>query len=152
MNIVWQMPGGEIAITSIFDESDPVAHAEELQNRGDIPAEWISVATDYQGLIPDDQQESWRWADGSIVVDQHILTQLKMPKSISAWQIRKALNQLNLRNDVETAIASGSQDLKDAWQFASSFDYGNPLINELAIALGKDQADIDQLFMLAATL
>lgn len=72
-----------------------------------------------------------------------------VPQSITPRQIRLALNQLGLRAQVEAAIAAGSQNLKDEWQFTSAFERSNPEIIALGEALG---ADLDQLFILAATL
>ena len=72
--------------------------------------------------------------------------------SITAWQIRKALNQMGLREAVEAAVAAGSQDAKDAWQYANEFERTHPLIESFAQALGKSDEDIDALFALGATL
>ena len=72
--------------------------------------------------------------------------------TLSAWQIRKALNQMGLREAVEAAVAAGSQDAKDAWQYANEFERTHPLIESFAQALGKSDEDIDALFALGATL
>ena len=72
---------------------------------------------------------------------------------LTAWQIRKALNTAGLRATVEAAITGSSdQDLKDAWQYASSFERNHPLVASMAAALGKTDAEIDALFILGATL
>ena len=72
--------------------------------------------------------------------------------TLSAWQIRKALNQMGLRDAVEAAVAAGPQDAKDAWAYANEFERGHPLIESFAQALGKSDEDIDALFALGATL
>ena len=72
--------------------------------------------------------------------------------TLSAWQIRKALNQMGLRDAVEAAVAAGPQDAKDAWAYANEFERGHPLIESFAQALGKTDEDIDALFALGATL
>jgi hypothetical protein len=74
---------------------------------------------------------------------------VRVPRSVSPRQIRLALNQLNLRDQVETAIAAGSRDLRDEWQYTAEFLRDNPEIVALGEALG---ADLDALFILAATL
>lgn len=72
---------------------------------------------------------------------------------VSAWQIRRALNQLGLRAAIETYIAaSDDQDLKDAWQFSNEFHRNHELILATAKALDKTPAEIDGLFGLAKTL
>lgn len=70
----------------------------------------------------------------------------------SPWQIRKALNATGLRGAVEAAVATADQTTKDAWEFAQEFRRDNPLIAAVASALGKTEAEIDDLFALAVTL
>lgn len=72
--------------------------------------------------------------------------------AVSPWQIRKALNQLGLRQAVETAVASAAQDIKDGWEFATTFNRADPLVVAMGQALGKNDAELDALFLLAATL
>lgn len=71
---------------------------------------------------------------------------------ITPWQMRKALNQLGMREQVETAVAAGNQDVKDAWEFATSFVRTNPLVVAMQSVLGKTDAEVDALFMLGASL
>ena len=71
---------------------------------------------------------------------------------VTPWQIRKALNQLGLRDAVESYVASASQDAKDAWEFATQFERNHPFIVACGAALGKSDAEIDALFQLAVTL
>lgn len=74
------------------------------------------------------------------------------PISATPYQIREALNMLGLRSAVESAVAAGSQSLKDKWQFAQEFKRDNPTVIELGLALGKTDAEMDALFQLAETL
>lgn len=71
---------------------------------------------------------------------------------VTPWQIRKALNQLNLRSQVETAVAASNQETKDGWEFATEFRSDSPLIANFCNALGKTEAERIALFELAATL
>ena len=68
------------------------------------------------------------------------------------WQIRKALNAMNLRASVESAVAAGNQELKEAWEFAQEFKRFDPLVLSLGAALGVNDEGLDNLFNLAATL
>lgn len=68
MNIIWEQPSGSIAVTSIFDGTDPEKLAVLLKDRGDVPADWNSVAFNFNGLFPAAPQEFWRWAQGQIVL------------------------------------------------------------------------------------
>lgn len=81
------------------------------------------------------------------------LPALAPPITVSPWQLRKALNQLGLRAQVEQAVADvGDQNLKDGWEFATQFVRTDPFVVSMGQALGKTDADIDALFALAATL
>lgn len=71
---------------------------------------------------------------------------------ISPRQIRMALTQLGLRNDVEAAIAAGDQDLKDWYQFSTFFARSHPQVLAMATALNVDAHELDNLWALAATL
>ena len=71
---------------------------------------------------------------------------------ISPRQIRMALTQMSLRSTVETAVASGDQDLKDWYQFSTYFDRNHPQVLAMAAALGVDDTELDALWELGATL
>lgn len=71
---------------------------------------------------------------------------------VSPWQIRKALNAAGLRDAVESAVSGADQTTQDAWEFAQEFRRDNPLIAAVASALGKTEAEIDDLFALAGSL
>jgi hypothetical protein len=71
------------------------------------------------------------------------------PQSITPRQIRLALNMAGLRGAVEAAVLAGDQNLKDEWEFTTEFRRDNPQVIALGNTLG---ADLDQLFILAATL
>ena len=68
-NIIWQKSDMTLAITSIFDGSDPIEHAALLQERGDIPSTWKAIATNYSGAFPGVAQEAWEWNEESITVN-----------------------------------------------------------------------------------
>ena len=74
------------------------------------------------------------------------------PIIVSPWQIRKALNATGLREAVESAVAAADTTTKDAWQYATSFVRTEPLLDGMAKAMGKTDAEIDALFELAETL
>ena len=150
-NIVWKQPNNTLAVTSIFDDSSSQDHAVLLKYRGDVPSDWEAVAFDLE-QFPSEAQESWRWDGTQIVVNADALRQVKYQNSITAFQIRAALNQLNLRNSVEQAVASGDQDLKDAWAFAPKFNRFNAQVLAMQAALNLTDAQVDEVFDLGATL
>ena len=71
-----------------------------------------------------------------------------IPESVSSLQLRIALNQLNLRMQVESAIVNESQDVKDLWEYAPRFYYSNPILNAFAKAMGINLGDV---FLLASS-
>lgn len=150
-NIIWKKPNDGIAVTSIFDGSDPQEYAQLLRSRGDVPSDWVDVAYDWK-IFPTETQEAWRWDINQIVVNSEILRQFKYETSVNAFQIRAALNQLGLREQIESVIAAGSQDLKDAWQFEPKFNRFNEQVIIMGATLGLTDAQLDSLFDLAAIL
>jgi hypothetical protein len=73
-----------------------------------------------------------------------------VPQTITPWQLRKALNQLGLRNAVEAAIAQADQDTKDGWEFATEFRRDDEMLNAMASALGISDSELDDIFRLAS--
>jgi hypothetical protein len=99
-------------------------------------------------------------ADGTVTLyyEGDVIPPLDVPVTsnippVSAWQIRKALNQLNLRDMVEAAVAgSGDQTIIDGWEYAGEFSRNDPLVVSMGMALNLTDADLDGLFNLANTL
>lgn len=71
---------------------------------------------------------------------------------VSPRQIRMALTRAGLRAQVEDTVASGDQDLKDWWEFATTFERTNPQVSELGTALGQSEEQLNALWVLAASL
>lgn len=71
---------------------------------------------------------------------------------ISPRQIRQALTRVGLRAAVETAVAAGDQDLKDWWEFSTSFERLNPQVTAMALALAVTDTQLDDLWALGASL
>jgi len=76
-----------------------------------------------------------------------------MVVACSPWQIRKALNTLGLRLQVEDAIEQSEvQEVKDGWEFATSFRSDDPFVLGIAQAIGKDEAEVAEIIRYARTL
>ncbi len=75
-----------------------------------------------------------------------------IPAAVSPRQIRQALTRVNLRSAVEDAIASGDQDIKDWYEFATTFERNNEHVIEMAELLSITERQLDDLFTLAGTL
>jgi hypothetical protein len=71
---------------------------------------------------------------------------------VSPRQIRQALTAAGLRTQVESAISSGNQDMKDWWEFATQFEEDHSLVVAMAKSLNVSKVDLHDLFLLASTL
>lgn len=75
-----------------------------------------------------------------------------IPAAISPRQIRQALTAVGLRSSVEAAVASGDQDTKDWWEFATIFERNHPMVVGMATALGVTPLQMDDLWILGFSL
>ena len=75
-----------------------------------------------------------------------------VPDAVSPLQIRLALNMSGLRDSVDAYVATLNQTAKDAWEYATVIERSNSILVNGAKALGKTDKDLDDLFILAATL
>lgn len=79
-----------------------------------------------------------------------------VPESVTMRQARLALLQVGLLSQVNAAIAAMSGVAGDAarieWEFGSTVDRGRPLVQSLAGALSLTSTQLDDLFVLAASL
>lgn len=94
-------------------------------------------------------------AAAQALMDEHLPTLGQGMPSVScnAWQIRKALNAVGLRDAVEIAVAqSTDRDLKDGWERATEFRSDDAFVLNMGAALGKTEQEIHELIALAATL
>jgi hypothetical protein len=92
--------------------------------------------------------------NGTDVVETYVFSETPnvVPQFVTPLQFRRALNQLDIRDDVETYVNTLSQDEKDAWEYATEFQRNNQIIANAAIALNKTSEEVDDLFRLASTL
>lgn len=75
------------------------------------------------------------------------------PATCSPWQIRKALNQLGLRDAVEAAVAASTdRNLHDGWERATEFRSDDPFVIAMGATLGKTEAEVRAIIELGATL
>jgi hypothetical protein len=71
------------------------------------------------------------------------------PKHVPAGDFVAALYQLGWLEDVKAAVAAAGGLAAELWAHASSFERNHPLVAQIATAIGKSQADLDSLFLLA---
>jgi hypothetical protein len=75
-----------------------------------------------------------------------------VPSVVTPYQMRRALRQIGLRDQVESFVNSQDEATQDAWHYALEVRRDNAILLAGATALGKTSADIDNLFRLAATV
>jgi hypothetical protein len=76
-NILWIQPNQTLALTTILvDDITPEAHAVELQERGDVPSDWVIAGYDVEW--PDDNypHEAYRWVNDKVVADTNYVAPL----------------------------------------------------------------------------
>lgn len=71
----------------------------------------------------------------------------------SPWQMRKALNNLGLRQQVETAVTNSTDiTVKDGWEFATEFRSNDPFVISLGAEIGKTAEEVSSIIQQASTL
>lgn len=75
-----------------------------------------------------------------------------IPQSVSQYQARMALNAAGLLTSAQTAVdASTDPTVSIAWQFSQTIDRTSPFIASIGAKLNLTPAQIDALFIQAAT-
>lgn len=151
MNIIWQKPDGGIAVTSILNGDDPSIHALALKQQGDIPVDWTVAATNYSGRFPAEKQEAWIWSGAEIISDLSRLA--VVPERIEALNGLLVLDQAGL-SAAYTAWANAPERTFAQRAFinkAMTWRRDDPTLNAAATDLGLSSAQVDALFIQAAT-
>ena len=78
--------------------------------------------------------------------------EVKQTPACTPRQIRQVLTAVGLRAAVEAAVAAGSQDLRDWWEFSTVIERTHPEVIAMGAALGQTPEQLDQLFVTGATL
>lgn len=99
----------------------------------------LNVLGNYE-IIEDDSQMIYPVAEEPV------------PSFVYPRQIRLALSRVGLRSAVENYVATGSQDLKDWWEFSNEVYRNNPYVIAAASALGVTDSQLDDLWRLARGL
>lgn len=90
---------------------------------------------------------------GDVMTIEATMPPIVRSVSCTPWQIRKALNALGLRQQVETAVSESEvMEVRDGWEFATVFRSDDPLVLGLSAAIGKTQAEVEEIIQYASTL
>lgn len=79
------------------------------------------------------------------------ISRLDVPEVVTSAQMIRALDDMGLLATVQTAVNGAGGLTLALWQHAAQFHRADPLIAQIAQAIGKSEADVDVLFVLAAT-
>lgn len=74
-----------------------------------------------------------------------------VPASVPRWRARAALRTAGLLEDVEAAVAAADIATQEWWAAGLEMERADPRVATLAAALGLTGAQVDDLFILAAT-
>lgn len=110
MNILWIQESGVLALTSIFDGSDPSEHAEVLKERGDIPAGWRVAGVNVDWPDTGWPHEAHRWNGQAVVIDYDAAVEITKTRLRVERAPLLAANDLLLRD----AMIDGDQEKQRA--------------------------------------
>ena len=99
-----------------------------------------------------DYQQYLKWLDEGNTPEPYVAPPTPIPSIVSMRQARLALLQNGLLNDVNTAIAAGTEADKITWEYATEVLRTDALVTNMANDLGLTDAQLDGLFTLASTL
>lgn len=109
---------------------------------------------EYGGFVYEGDYREDLWVDGEVV--SIVTLPIKVPEVVTMRQARLALLQVGLLSNVEAAINSLASPQKEAaqieWEYSQEVQRDKELVALLAPALGLNDAQLDALFVLAATL
>lgn len=100
--------------------------------------------------VPDEVQLGWIKQGGQFVAPP--APEAIVPQIVTRAQFKLALLDLGLLDDVDALVAaSNDRALQINWAERLEFERNHPLVIATAAALGKTAAEIDALFVLAAS-
>jgi hypothetical protein len=114
-NIVWKRPDGGISVTHLTPEADSSKeHAKLLQERGDIPSDWIWVAEDIELPADRDFRDAWSWETDEPVVDINKDKAVEVTKNRLRSEREPVFKELDLlfMQALESGDAKAIEDIK----------------------------------------
>ncbi|MEY4756847.1 MAG: hypothetical protein RJA34_1745 [Pseudomonadota bacterium] len=99
---------------------------------------------------PDEVQTGWTF-DGTTWAEP-VPPAPQVPQSVTMRQARLALLGAGMLTQVNAAITQADQAAQIEWEYAQTVERNSALVQTLAAGLGLTDADLDALFVAAATL
>ena len=109
----------------------------------------VTNGKDWSGLATVPEVQEWVSAGNTILAADPLPF---VYEALTPRQIRQALTRAGLRTTVETAVAAGSQDLKDWWEYSTAFERLHPQVVAMGASLGQTDQQLNDLWTLGATL
>jgi len=103
--------------------------------------------------LPEDfAPERFMWRNGQLMRREVPQPPEPVPQRISALQARRALLAADMLDQVEAAIAQQPRAVRLAWEYATEIYRDDPMLVEVAKAIGLNTNMLDDLFRAAAKL
>jgi hypothetical protein len=106
--------------------------------------------------VPDEVKQGWIKSGSTYSAPPVAVAVAVVPTSVTMRQARLALLSAGLLSSVDMAITSLADPAKSEaqieWEYAQTVDRNAGLVPAMASALGMTEIQIDDLFILAATL
>ena len=93
-----------------------------------------------------------RYENGVLVEERQIEVAAAVPASVTPLQARKAIRAAGMKAAVDAWLASQTEEVREAWEFTIEVRRDSPLIAAAQSALNLTNAQMDGLFIQAATL
>ena len=139
-------------------ESNSVVNIIELDPGSDPKTKW-SPPNNHIIIANANVEIGWAYANNALVEPKVELVQsanttprIVKPRSVTPLQMRKALNSLGLRKQVEDYVKTLGPDAVDSWEYASVIERDNALIEQTAKQFNKTEEDVDDIFRLASSM
>jgi len=105
-----------------------------------------------ESLPPDFSPEHFAWRDGVLVRREAMPAPEPVPPRITALQARRALLAADMLDQVEATIARQPRAVQITWEYATEIYRDDPMLVEVAQAIGLNANTLDDLFRAAAKL
>ena len=95
---------------------------------------------------------------GSVLIPEeevHLYVEINpepAPITINAKQIRQAFTKFSLRTQIESAVANGSQDLKDWWEYSTTYTDKDKEALEVITIMNISKEKLHEIFEYAITV
>jgi len=80
------------------------------------------------------------------------IDQWRAAASVGPLQMRKALRQMGLMQQVKDFLATQDEETQEEWEYATVIERNYPMIETVRVGFGMTEEQVDDLFTLAGSL